>query len=410
MALPQSLGPEPIAGDDLFEGTPYRAIQRLRAGGMGEVFLVEHRATQRRVVAKLIHAKLASDPRLMERLRIEAQSLAELDHYHIVRVLGLDKTRTHRPFIVLEYLEGRTLADELKAVGAPHVLEALSFASHLLSAVGAAHEKGLVHRDIKPDNIFLCSLQDGRRFLKLLDFGVVRVMPGSEAVAPLPHDLRTNTGVVVGTPRYVSPEGALGEDVDPRADLYSVGLVLYAMLVGRGPFDHLEGDDRLLRAHALEAPEPPSRYALEPIPQELDRAVLNSLAKDPDDRFQTADEFQACLIQIADSVRRPAGWLETLAFDASGMLDRPIENAETSAPPSSSPAAGLTQSAPGTPTLQTHEDPPRQVIDVQPQARERRPKPRRLGVAAVALFLVGMLIAGLAVVGLVTIIQGAPVR
>lgn len=400
MALSQSLGPEPVTGDDLFEGTPYRAIQRLRAGGMGEVFLVQHRATGRRVVAKLIHAKLAADPRLMERLRIEAQSLAELDHHHIVRILGLDKTRTHRPFIVLEHLQGRTLADELKQAGRPHVLEALSFASHLLSAVAAAHEKGLVHRDIKPDNIFLCSMEDGRRFLKLLDFGVVRVMPGSEAVRPMPLDLRTNTGVVVGTPRYVSPEGAMGEEVDPRADLYSVGLVLYAMLVGRGPFDHLEGDERLLHAHALEAPEPPSRYSLEPIPPELDRAVLKALAKDPNDRFQTADEFQACLIQIADSVTRPAGWLETLAFDASGML-----NSTAPAAPASAPSLPVAREAASEPAATTPSAAPAEqqaVATPQPLLSRRR----QMGIGTVLLFVAGMLIAGLAVVGLVTIIQG----
>ncbi len=404
MALPQTSGPEPAAGDDLFEGTPYRAIERLRAGGMGEVFLVEHRATGRRVVAKLIHAKLAADARLMERLRIEAQSLAELDHYHIVRILGLDKTRTHRPFLVLEYLEGQTLADELKTSGVPHVLEALSFASHLLSAVGAAHEKGLVHRDIKPDNIFVCSLQDGRRFVKLLDFGVVRVMPGSTAVAPMPQDLRTNTGVVLGTPRYVSPEGALGEEVDPRADLYSVGLVLYSMLVGRGPFDHWEGDDGLLHAHAREAPEPPSRYALEPIPLELDRAVLKALAKNPDERFQTADEFQACLVQIADSVRRPAGWLETLAFDASGML-APASEEPQGPPPSEVAAVAAIALRPSDHAPGANKPPSKSALEVAVRPPEPR-RGRRGSVGAVVLFVAGMLIAGLAVIGLVTIVQG----
>src|SRR5215204_3471366 len=119
---------------DVFEGTPYRTIRRLRAGGMGEVFLVEHRTTRRAVVAKLIHATLASDPRLMERLRIEAQALARLNHQHIVKVIGFEKTRTQRPFLVMEYLEGRTLADELAVAGPPSVLEAVSFACQLLSA------------------------------------------------------------------------------------------------------------------------------------------------------------------------------------------------------------------------------------------------------------------------------------
>jgi serine/threonine-protein kinase len=198
----------------------------------------------------------------------------------------------------------------------------------------------------------------------------------------------------------------LGEDVDPRADIYSVGLVLYSMLVGRGPFDHLEGDERLLRAHALEAPEPPSRYAVEPIPQELDRAVLKALAKDPDDRFQTADEFQACLIQIADSVRRPAGWLETMAFDASGMLGPPGA-AEEPPMPLPSPPVSAARSRVDVQSAQPPPVPGQSVMAAESPPPERRPKPRRMGVATVLLFLAGMVVAGLAVLGLVTILQGA---
>jgi len=122
MALSQGISARPTPGLDLFEGTPYRAIRRLRAGGMGEVFLVEHRTTGRKVVAKLIHAKLAAEPALMERLRIEAQSAAQLDHEYVVKILAFEQTRAGRPFLVMEYLEGRTLAEELAARGPLPVL------------------------------------------------------------------------------------------------------------------------------------------------------------------------------------------------------------------------------------------------------------------------------------------------
>lgn len=340
----------------------------------------------------------------MERLRIEAQALAELDHYHIVRILGFDRTRTHRPFIVLEYLEGRTLAEELRAFGVPPVLEALSFASHLLSAVGAAHDKGLVHRDIKPDNVFICTLPDGRRYLKLIDFGIARVMPGSEAVEPMPFDLRTSTGVVVGTPRYVSPEAAVGEEVDPRGDVYNVGLVLYLMLAGRGPFDHLEGDDRLLRAHALDEPEPPSRFALEPVPPELDRAVLKALAKTPEDRFQAAEEFRSCLVQIADMIKRPAGWLETLAFDVSGMSEQPAPEPISKELPAPFEQPAARRAEPRQPTSSGARPAPVTSASGLDQRRATRAPGRP---TQVILFVAGMLIAGLAVVGVVTLLQGA---
>jgi len=193
----------------------------------------------------------------------------------------------------------------------------VSFACHLLSALTAVHEKGLVHRDIKPDNLFVCPRSDGTGCLKLLDFGVVRVMPGSHAVEPLPHDFRTRTGVVVGTPRFVSPEGAMGQPVDPRGDLYAAGLALYIMLVGRGPFDHVNGEQMLLTAHATEDPEPPSLLANEPVPPVLDRIVLKALAKQPLERFQTADEFRKVLEAVAELLKRPSGWLHTTAFDVS---------------------------------------------------------------------------------------------
>jgi serine/threonine-protein kinase len=177
------------------------------------------------------------------------------------------------------------------------VVESGSFARSLLSALGAAHALGIVHRDVKPDNIMLVERTDGL-VLKVLDFGMARVLPGVASGAPQPLSFPTDTGVVVGTPRFVSPEAARGEEVDARADLYSAALVLFLMLAGRGPFDHLKGTDRLLAAQAESEPDVPSKFAVESIPAELDAVVQKALAKRPEERFQSAAEFDRELERV----------------------------------------------------------------------------------------------------------------
>lgn len=311
-----ALGPPPTSAEnrDIFANSPYRTVRPLAAGGMGELFIVEHRELGRKFVAKVLQNEFRDDPTLMDRFRLEAQALGRLEHPHIVSVVNLGTTVDGRPYIVLEQLTGRPLSVELKARGRLPVREALSWAVQILSALEAAHGIGIVHRDIKPPNLFLCDGPKGTRILKVLDFGVARVLPEAPASAPMPLSVPTENGAVVGTPRFVSPEGAIGRRVDERADIYGVALVLYTMLAGRGPFDHLRGRANLFSAHASQAPEPPSFYADEPISAELDRVVLKALAKDPEDRFQTAAEFRVALDGFADLLGLPAGWLETTLF------------------------------------------------------------------------------------------------
>ncbi len=281
--------------ESAFEPTAYRVLGRLGAGGMGEVFLVEHRETGRKCVAKLLHARLAEDARFVDRTRLEAQSLGRLNHPHIVSVLGAGTTADARPFVILELLNGRTLKEELAARGGSiPVAEALTYACQVLSALSAAHGIGVVHRDIKPDNVFLCDQLDGSRRVKVLDFGVAKVLPGASPVAPSPLSLPTDEGTVVGTPRFMSPEGARGLPVDERADVYAVALVLYEMLTGRGPFDGA-GKADYLTAHASSDPAPPSQHASHAIPPELDAAILRALAKDPGLRFSSAEHFKVAL-------------------------------------------------------------------------------------------------------------------
>ncbi len=289
--------------DDPLAGQPYRAIRLLGVGGMAEVFLAEQRTLGTLCVVKIQHTRLARDPSIADRIRLETEALARLNHANIVSIIGSGQTLDERPFIVMEYLRGQTMADELAARGQLPLKEALDYTCQLLRGLAAAHALGIVHRDIKPDNLFLCDGPRGNRVLKLLDFGVAYVMPDAVALAPSPLAVPTATGSVVGALRYVSPEGALARRVDQRADLYSAALVLYFALSGRGPFDHIQSALLLLSAHVAEQPEPPSRFATTAIPAELDRAVLRALRKAPSDRFQSADELRQELERIMNQLQ-----------------------------------------------------------------------------------------------------------
>ncbi|HYQ04114.1 MAG TPA: serine/threonine-protein kinase [Polyangiaceae bacterium] len=284
---------------DPFAGSVFSAVERLGAGAMGEVYRVLHRELGREFVAKVLHQRFAADQQMLERVRVEAQALGRLNHPNVVSVTGFGVTRDGRPFLVMEYLRGRTLAAEIAARGALPAREAIRFTLELLAALEAAHALGIVHRDIKPDNLFIAENADGMRRLQVLDFGLARVMPGVASAAPKPLALPTSTGNVIGTPHFVSPEGALGKKVDARADLYSAGLVLYALLAGRGPFDRIKRVSRILTAQASMKPKAPSIFGGRSLPPALDELVLLALRKDPNERFQNARVFACALAEIS---------------------------------------------------------------------------------------------------------------
>jgi serine/threonine-protein kinase len=298
---------------DPFEGTAYRGVEHLEWGDTGEVFVVEHRQLGRKLAAKTLRAELAGDPRVLDRLRLEAQVLGRLNHPNIVSVTGFGKMADGRPFLVMDLLRGRTLRAEILERGALPANEALHCARELLAGLGAAHALGIVHRDVTPDNVFLADANGGRS-VKIFDFGAARVLPDAPARAPHPLSLPTESDAVIGAPRFSSPEAAQGEPVDARADLYGAALVLYTMLTGSGPFDHLDGQSEVLRAHANETPAPPSRRSRRSIPRDVDRIVLKALEKDPASRFQTAAEFSAELERVQAGLPLPVGWLDTSAL------------------------------------------------------------------------------------------------
>ncbi|MFC9912918.1 protein kinase [Streptomyces sp. NPDC127197] len=260
----------------------YRLTRRLGRGGMAEVFAAEDVRLGRTVAVKLLRSDLAEDPVSKARFTREAQSVAGLNHHAIVAVYdsGEDFVGGQSvPYIVMELVEGRTIRDLLLNAEAPGPEQALIIVSGVLEALAYSHQHGIVHRDIKPANVIIT--HNGA--VKVMDFGIARALHGASTTM-------TQTGMVMGTPQYLSPEQALGKAVDHRSDLYATGCLLYELLALRPPFVG-ETPLSVVYQHVQDIPTPPSE-ASDASPPELDGLVMRSLAKDPDDRFQTAEEMR----------------------------------------------------------------------------------------------------------------------
>ncbi|MFJ4500664.1 protein kinase [Streptomyces sp. NPDC088864] len=260
----------------------YRLTHRLGRGGMAEVFAAEDVRLGRTVAVKLLRSDLAEDPVSKARFTREAQSVAGLNHHAVVAVYdsGEDTVAGQTvPYIVMELVEGRTIRDLLISAEAPPPEQALIIVSGVLEALAYSHQHGIVHRDIKPANVIIT--HSGA--VKVMDFGIARALHSGQATM-------TQTGMVMGTPQYLSPEQALGKAVDHRSDLYATGCLLYELLALRPPFTG-ETPLSVVYQHVQDTPVPPSNV-LDSVPPELDGLVMRSLAKDPDDRFQSAEEMR----------------------------------------------------------------------------------------------------------------------
>jgi beta-lactam-binding protein with PASTA domain len=263
----------------------YVIKRKLGSGGMADVYLAEDQELGRRVALKLLDERHAADEQFVERFRREAQSAAGLNHPNIVSIF--DRGRAEGTYyIAMEFLDGRTLKELLVKNGPTPVPIAIDYARQILGALAFAHRNGIVHRDIKPHNIVVGS--DGR--LKVTDFGIAR--SGASQM--------TEAGSIVGTAQYLSPEQARGAPVDPRSDLYSLGIVLFEMLTGKVPFT---GDTpvEIAMKHLSQVPEPPSKHRSQ-VPHELDAVVMRALAKDPNQRYGSAEEMDADLARVARGV------------------------------------------------------------------------------------------------------------
>jgi serine/threonine-protein kinase len=282
----------------LFDGR-YRIVRKLGSGGMADVYLAEDEELGRRIAIKILNDRHANDDSFVERFRREAKNAAGLSHPNIVSIYDRGEAEGTY-YIAMEYLDGRSLKELVVARGPLPIEDAIAATRQVLAALRFAHRKGVVHRDIKPHNVMADA--DGR--LKVTDFGIARA-----GVSQM-----TEAGSIIGTAQYLSPEQARGAPVDQRSDLYSVGIVLYEMLTGTTPFTG-ESPVEIAMKHLSDPPRPPSVERPD-IPPDLDMIVLRALAKNPDDRFQTAEEMDAEL----DRVSRGAGVTTETADAATAVL------------------------------------------------------------------------------------------
>ncbi|MEU7024618.1 protein kinase [Streptomyces sp. NPDC046203] len=290
-AAVESFGLGGVVGDGR-----YRLTHRLGRGGMAEVFAAEDVRLGRTVAVKLLRPDLAEDPVSKARFTREAQSVAGLNHHAIVAVYdsGEDVVGNQSvPYIVMELVEGRTIRDLLISAEAPGPEQALIIVSGVLEALAYSHQHGIVHRDIKPANVIITHAGA----VKVMDFGIARALHGAQSTM-------TQTGMVMGTPQYLSPEQALGKAVDHRSDLYATGCLLYELLALRPPFTG-ETPLSVVYQHVQDMPIPPSEVA-HGAPPELDGLAMRALAKDPDDRFQSAEEMRG-MVQYGISMLQDRG-------------------------------------------------------------------------------------------------------
>jgi beta-lactam-binding protein with PASTA domain/tRNA A-37 threonylcarbamoyl transferase component Bud32 len=335
----------------LFDGR-YRIVRKLGSGGMANVYLAEDEDLGRRVAIKILNDRYANDDLFIERFRREAKSAAGLSHPNIVSIYDRGEAEGTY-YIAMEVIEGRSLKELILTRGALPIDTSIGYAKQLLEALRFAHRHGIIHRDIKPHNVLVSADQHAKANeprLKVTDFGIAR--HGASQM--------TEAGSIMGTAQYLSPEQARGAPVTAASDLYSAGVVLYEMLTGKVPFT---GDSAIEIAmkHVNELPRPPSRLRAE-IPPEVDQIVLRALAKEPEDRYQTAEEF------IEDLERVEAGLpiSRATATAATALLVTPVgEPTEVLAAESPTrvvapPSAPVTPRRPPTyPPAGPYDEPPR---------------------------------------------------
>ncbi len=278
----------------------YLVKRELGRGGMGAVYLAEQPGLGREVAIKQLVASAAADPVALKRFLQEAQVMARTSHPNLVQVHDLELMGAEN-YIVLEFVRGKSLREWINQgpIPPPQVFAVMH---GVLQALDYAHKRAIVHRDMKPENVLLSD--DG--MVKVADFGIARLTDDSGV-----GGTATKTGTTVGTPQYMSPEQVASSKVDGRSDLYSAGIVLYELVTGQPPFTASESDGpfTLMAKHVQAPPKPPSVFqpGLDPI---LEQVILKSIAKRPEDRFQTGEEFDAAISRVAD--RMCPGWQRSL--------------------------------------------------------------------------------------------------
>ncbi len=286
----------------------FRITARIGIGGMGTVYRATQSGLDRDVAVKILKRDSTWDKDTVTRFHREAKAMSLLVHQNTVRVFDFGETDDGLLFLAMELLEGEVLSHKLDRQGTIDVVESIRIAQQILRSLHEAHSKGIIHRDLKPDNIVLTRVEGhDEMVVKVLDFGIAKVVQGDRRI----DQLETQAGTVFGTPRYMSPEQAQGKPLDARSDVYSVGILLYHLLVGRPPF--VDDDAVVVMAkHIKERPVSPRRAAPEqPIPTTLDRVIMRTLEKDRERRVQSAADLvrrlDVCVSDVAVELEARSG-------------------------------------------------------------------------------------------------------
>ena len=345
----------------------YRIEKRIGEGGMGIVYLATHTVLGKRLALKVLRGEVARDADVVQRFITEAQSATSIGHENIIDISDFGRLPDGTVYFTMEYLDGEALTDMIKRGGSVPVREAVHIIRQISSALGAAHSRGIIHRDLKPDNIYLVKRGGAANFVKVLDFGIAKVGGASSKL--------TKTGMVFGTPHYMSPEQAAGQTVDQRTDVYALGVIMYEMFVGKVPFD-ADTFMGILTKHMFEPPIPPSQTqqgagnrlgALEDI-------TLKALQKKPELRQQS----MADLVLELDPVAQ--GGNISVGVRGAGGVPPPDNLADALEPPS---RTEMRLSAPQSP---------------DGRAAPAKSKLPVLAIGAALLVLVGLIIGGVVVV------------
>jgi serine/threonine protein kinase/Tol biopolymer transport system component/Tfp pilus assembly protein PilF len=305
---------------------PYEIIRRLGSGGMGDIYLAEDTRLGRKVALKALPAHFTKDAERVRRFQLEAKAASALSHPNIITIYEIGHL-DHLHYIVFEFIDGQTLRQRM-ATAPLSIAESLHIAGSVATALLAAHDAGIVHRDIKPENVMLRA----NDFVKVLDFGLAKLSERKAAVSEASTLFQTEPGIVMGTTPYLSPEQARGLGIDPRTDIWSLGVVLYEMVAGRPPFEGPTNSDVMVAILGRE-PVPLPRYRPE-VPTELEWIIKKALRKDRDERYQTAREFLADLKHLSQRLEFEERSLDTTDSGklqlSSGAIyqKRPTDNVE----------------------------------------------------------------------------------
>jgi serine/threonine protein kinase len=296
------------AGDDKLVGQvlagKYRIEEKIDEGGMGCVYRATHVLMEKTVAVKVLHPALAADDKIVARFTREAKAASRISHPHAINVTDFGESENGIVYLVMEYLRGGTLKDIVRSEGPMPLARVVEIVRQVSGALEAAHAQGVVHRDLKSDNIMLEETADGGDWAKVLDFGIAKIQQTAQSVHETDPGL-TSPNLIIGTPQYMSPEQcSQASDIDTRSDVYSFGVILYEMLAGHVPF---AGDSptAIMMKH-IQEPPPSILEERKDLPAGVGRVIARALAKRPEDRYQKAGELYDALTEAASEAPSPS--------------------------------------------------------------------------------------------------------